>query len=601
MFKFISRALRRQPVLSANSRVKASTTSRFLHQVSPSRSVPSKRIQGPAVLVTVAGLCVAGGYLTSQTAYAEPPPKVSKRNEKALKAEKNVNASTCSLKDMPEISYDTSEANITGAKEELVRLLGADRVIMELGQRIAHSSTEWSEAPGGDKDHFAMIVNPRSTEEVSAIAKICHRRRIPMTGFSGGTSLEGTLAATYGGVCIDFRLMNKVLEVRKKDLDVTVQPSVGYEELNEKIAQEGLFFPPDPGPGAQIGGMIAQGCSGTNAYRYGTMKDWVLGMTLVLADGTIVKTRGRPRKSSSGYDLTRLIVGSEGTLAFVTEANLKLTSKPENERVAVAAFPSTEQAVDTAVKIVQHDLPLRAMELLCDSSMHAVNEGGYCEKEYAEVPTIFFKFAGKDKAAIEQQIQQVQQFARDAGCKTFEFSTNNDEAEAIWSARKTVLWSMIALKNDPSDSFLSADTAVPISALAKAVDETKNKIKAEGLQGFCLGHVGDGEYFYGKSSFLRITELTPPGNFHTGVLYPASEKKKARDMITWTQRQAIAMDGTVTGEHGIGLEFRDMVTEELGEGGVDLMRQIKLALDPLCLLNPDKVFRLKIAQSSCTR
>ncbi|ETN43149.1 glycolate oxidase, subunit GlcD [Cyphellophora europaea CBS 101466] len=482
-------------------------------------------------------------------------------------------SSTCSLKSMRSAVYDLSRSNLEAAKDDFVKILGADSVDLDLGARIAHSSTEWSAAPRGELDRYAMIVTPRTTEEVSAVAKICHRRSIPMTAFSGGTSLEGTLAAIHGGVCIDFKLMNSIVAVRKDDLDATVQPGVSYGELNQVIAEQGLYFPPDPGPGAQIGGMIAQGCSGTNAFRYGTMKDWVLGLTVVLADGTVVKTRARPRKSSSGYDLTRIIVGSEGTLGFVTEANLKLTSKPENERVAVAAFPTTQQAVETAVKVVQSDMPVAAMELLCDVAMKAVNMGGYCDKEYAEVPTLFFKFSGKDEAAVQRQIEIVQQFAKNSKCKNFEFSTSDAEKESIWAARKSVLWSMMSLKKDPSDSFLSADTAVPISKMGEAVDAAKRKIAESGLIGNCLGHVGD-------------------GNFHTSVFYSADEKQKAREVITWIQRLAIEMGGTITGEHGVGLEYRDMVVEELGDGGVDMMRQIKLALDPLCLLNPDKLLRL---------
>ena len=492
-----------------------------------------------------------------------------------LAAKESHQSSTFSLKQMPALTYDTTEANITAAEQELIDLLGSERVSLELGPRISHSSTEWSTAPHGELDRFDIVVYPRSTEEVSRIAKICHRRHIPMIAFSGGTSLEGTLAATHGGVCVDFKLMNKILALRPDDLDVTVQPGVPYEDLNRIVAEHNLFFPPDPGPGSQIGGMVSQGCSGTNAYRYGTMKDWVLGLTLVLADGTVVKTRARPRKSNCGYDLTRLIVGSEGTLAFVTEANLKLTSKPTNERVAVAAFPDMQSAVHTVVKIVQQDLPLQAMEVLCDTSMHAVNEGGYCSKTYAEVPTLFFKFAGRDKHLVESQIRQVRIFAREASCKSFEFSTNDEEAEAIWAARKTVLWSMLALKNDASDGFISADSAVPISKLAEAVNSVKQEIAHSGFQGFCLGHAGD-------------------GNFHTGILYPANEKKKARELITWIQREAIAIGGTVTGEHGVGWEFRDMVAEELGEGAVDMMRAVKMAVDPRGLMNPGKVFRLNI-------
>lgn len=238
----------------------------------------------------------------------------------------------------------------------------------------------------------------------------------------------------------------------------------------------------------------AQGCSGTNAFRYGTMKDWVLGLTLVLADGTIVKTRGRPRKSSAGYDLTRLIVGSEGTLGFVTEANLKLTSKPRNQRVALAAFPSTSKAVETVVKVVQSDMPIAALELLDDTSMRAVNQGGYCAKEYPEVPTLFLKFAGHDKAAVDRQIELVQEYARQSGCQTFEFSKTSEEADAIWMARKTLLWSMLTLKDDPSDIFLSADTAVPISQMGAAMDAVKQKINESGFVGACLGHVGDGGF-----------------------------------------------------------------------------------------------------------
>ena len=215
------------------------------------------------------------------------------------------------------------------------------------------------------------------------------------------------------------------------------------------------------------------------------------------------------------------------------------------------------------------------MELLCDVAMRAVNEGGYCEKQYPEVPTLFFKFAGKDAEMVERQIRLVEEFAKQFGCKTFEFSTSKEEEESIWAARKTVLWSLLSIKNDPSDEFLTSDTAVPISQLAKAVDDAKRKISESGMLGFCLGHVGD-------------------GNFHTGVMYSADQKDKARDMITWVQRQAIEMGGTITGEHGIGHVYPEMLQEEVGGNSVDMMRQIKLALDPLCLLNPDKMFRLKI-------
>ncbi|KAF2105045.1 FAD-binding domain-containing protein [Rhizodiscina lignyota] len=509
---------------------------------------------------------LAGGALIG--AYASSFFNNGKKNAKAAPG------STTSLENMPIARYNLTESNLRGAQEELTSLLTSERVTDDLGTRIAHSSTEWSPAPNGDLDRPTLVVYPLTTEDVSGIAKICHKRRIPMIAFSGGTSLEGTLAmTTQGGVCIDFSRMNKVLALHKADLDVVVQPGVGYEDLNSQLAKEGLFFPPDPGPGAQIGGMISQGCSGTNAYRYGTMKDWVLGLTIVLADGSVVKTRHRPRKSSAGYNLTQLIVASEGTLGLVTEASLKLTGKPEVEKVAVASFPTTHKAVETVLKIVQNDLPVAAIELLDDVTMGAVNKAGYCDKEYPEIPTLFFKFSGPENV-IKEQIKKVTEFAKQSACKSFEFSKTADQAASLWQARKTALWSLLAIKEKPEDNFLSADVCVPISQMADIIEETHTKLEESGLVGSCLGHVGD-------------------GNFHTTVLYGEHDKKKARELIKWVQKRGIEMDGTISGEHGIGLENRDMLCNELGMGYIDAMRHVKLALDPLCLLNPDKIFQLK--------
>jgi D-lactate dehydrogenase (cytochrome) len=539
----------------------------------PAKSTPANQWKTWAETLALVALGAAASYYYHEAKQAE-----AEVDQATTARQKQATKSTSPLDSSPRLIYDTSSSNLAAAQSEFEALLGSSRVNLDLGSRISHSSTEWSAAPRGALDQYNMILSTQTTEEVSAIAKICHARRIPMTAYSGGTSLEGTLAAVHAGVCIDFRLMNKILQIRKDDLDVTVQPGVSYTELNAAVGSScDLYFPPDPGPGAQIGGMVAQGCSGTNAYRYGTMKDWVLGLTVVLADGTVVKTRARPRKSSSGYDLTRLMVGSEGTLGMVTEAHLKLTSRPTNERVAIAAFPSSQAAVKTAVGVVQNDLPVAAMELLCDVAMKAVNLGGYCSREYQEVPTLFFKFAGKDAAAVARQIELVRKLAREAGCTDFAFSKSDEERDSIWAARKTVLWSMMALKNDPADGFLSADTAVPISMMGEAIDQAKAKIAQSGLIGNCLGHVGD-------------------GNFHTSVFYSPDEKKKAREVIDWVQRLAIEMDGTITGEHGVGLEYRDMVVEELGEDSVDLMRRIKLAMDPLGLLNPDKLMRLNVGE-----
>ncbi|KAF2160382.1 hypothetical protein M409DRAFT_70533 [Zasmidium cellare ATCC 36951] len=481
--------------------------------------------------------------------------------------------STRPLFAMPSLQYNTSEANLKAAHKDFVSTLGEENVSLVHGERVTHSSTEWSPAPRED-DIPSIIVYPRNTQDVSKIAKICHRRRIPMIGFSGGTSLEGTLAAQHREVCIDFnRHMNQVLEVRKDDMDVTVQPSVGYQQLNELLAKDDMFCPPDPGPGAQIGGMISQGCSGTNAYRYGTMKDWVLGLEVVLADGTIIQTRHRPRKSSSGYDLTRLFTGSEGTLGFVTKAHLKLTRQPENVRVAVAQFPSIDHAVRLAARIVQTGHQLEAMELLDATTMRAVNGGGYCSTEWPEKATLFLKIAGSTPEAVKGIAKEVADLASKTGSANFQLAADDEEGEGLWEARKTALWSTLALKRDPDDKFLSADACVPISRLGDIIRESRKKVDESNLLGSFLGHVGD-------------------GNFHATVLYSAKEKAKARKLISEIQQMSVDMDGTVSGEHGIGLEYRDQVVYELGEASVDAMRAVKLALDPLCLLNPGKMIRM---------
>lgn len=491
---------------------------------------------------------------------------------------------------MPSLQYNTSQVNIKRAHDDFVALLGEENVSLAHGERVSRSSTEWSPAPRAD-DIPSIIVYPRGTEDVSGIAKICHRRRIPMIGFSGGTSLEGTLAAQHKEVCVDFnRHMNNVLEVRKDDMDVTVQPSVGYQELNELLAKDDMFFPPDPGPGAQIGGMISQGCSGTNAYHYGTMKDWVLGLEVVLADGTIIQTRHRPRKSSSGYDLTRLFTGSEGTLGFVTKAHLKLTRAPQNVRVAVTQFPTIGHAVKMATSIVQSGHQLEAMELLDEFTMRAVNEGGYCETEWAEKPTLFVKIAGQTPEAVESTAKEVEGIASKVGSTTFRLAKDDEEGEGLWEARKTALWSTLALKRHDDDKFLSADACVPISKLGDIISRSRKKVDDLGLLGSFLGHVGDGEH---SLCLLHHTTLTPTsGNFHATVLYSVDEKSKARKLISDIQQMSCNMDGTVSGEHGIGLEYRDQVVYELGESTVDAMRAVKLALDPLCLLNPGKMIRM---------
>ncbi len=402
-------------------------------------------------------------------------------------------SSTAPLADSPAPQHNTQKSNMEAAWVDFRNIVGPENISIDANDLKSHSGSDWSSHPALPGDQPFAIVKPKTTEEVSAIMKVCHTRRIPVTGYSGGTSLEGHFAATRGGLCIDFSRMDKILRLHKEDLDVVVQPAVGWELLNEELAKDGLFFPPDPGPGAMIGGMIGTGCSGTNAYRYGTMRDWVLSLTVVLADGTIIKTRQRPRKSSAGYDLTRTFVGSEGTLGLVTEAVLKVTTKPAETSVAVATFPTVRDAATCVFEVVGAGVPIAAVEVLDDVQMRCINDAGATEREWREAPTLFFKFAGTP-TAIKEHVGIVRGLARRTGCDSFEFAKSKDEADDLWSARKEALWSVLAKKRNDGDHVWTTDVAVPISRLPTIIDETKADIAKSGLTGSIVGHVGDGNF-----------------------------------------------------------------------------------------------------------
>lgn len=480
--------------------------------------------------------------------------------------------------------HNTAPKELEAAWADFVAIVGSDNVSTAEDVRRLHADSEWSthQRPPSEPMPFC-VVYPATTEQVSEIMKICHWRKIPVTGYSGGTSLEGHFAPTRGGICIDFGRMNKILQLHKEDLDVVVQPAVGWELLNEELAQQGLFFPPDPGPGAMIGGMIGTGCSGTNAYRYGTMREWVLSLTVVLADGTIVKTRQRPRKSSAGYDLTKLFIGSEGTLGLVTEATLKVTVKPATTSVAVCSFGSIRQAADCVSRVVGSGIPVAAVEILDDEMMKCINQAGQTARTWQEAPTLFFKFAGTDKG-VKEQVETVKQLAKKAGSTGFDFARSSEEQLELWSARKEALWSTMAVKRD-GDKVWTGDVAVPISRLPDIIEETKEDVKKSGLYGTIVGHVGD-------------------GNFHTILLYNDAERKTAEDVVHRMVKRAVEMEGTVTvtlphdsqislgffetnfkqGEHGVGLVKRDYLPHELGESTVDAMRKVRRILPPSLFL-----------------
>ncbi|MCJ1379227.1 D-lactate ferricytochrome c oxidoreductase [Xylographa soralifera] len=481
--------------------------------------------------------------------------------------------STAPLATVTPPKFNTAKVNLEAAWTDFVTIVGKENVSTEESSLKFHSGSDWSsynEKPG---ERPFLVVFPSSTEEVSKIMKICHDRLIPVTGYSGGTSLEGHYSATRGGICVDFGRMDKILKLHKDDLDVIVQPAVGWEHLNEELAKDGLFFPPDPGPGAKIGGMVGTGCSGTNAYRYGTMREWVLSLTIVLADGTIIKTRQRPRKSSAGYDLTKMFIGSEGTLGLVTEATLKITVKAKDESVAVATFPTIKDAAQCVAKVVGEGVPIAAIEILDDVQMQCINESGSTSRSWKEAPTLFFKFSGTP-SGVKEQVAIVQKIAKSKGSKSFEFAKNADERAELWSARKEALYSVMAKRRDENDHVWTTDVAVPMSRLPDIIEETQEDMSSSGLLAAIVGHVGD-------------------GNFHAIILFNDKERKTAEEVVHRMVKRAVDMEGTVTGEHGVGLIKRDYLNHELGESTVDAMRRLKLAFDPLCLLNCDKIVRVE--------
>lgn len=411
----------------------------------------------------------------------------------SLKPAELPSSSTTPLADARPPRHTGSQSNLQAAWADFVEIVGKENVSTEKVDLDTHSGTEWSTYTVQPDERPFLIVYPSTTDEVSRIMKICHQRVIPVTPYSGGTSLEGHFSPTKGGICIDFGRMDKIIKLHKNDLDVVVQPAVGWEDLNEELAQDGLFFPPDPGPGAMIGGMIGTGCSGTNAYRYGTMREWVVSLTVVMADGTVIKTRQRPRKSSAGYDLTKMFIGSEGTLGLVTEATLKLTVKPKSQSVAVASFPTVQDAAACVAKVVEEGLPVAGVEILDDVQMKCINASQTTSRTWREAPTLFFKFSGTP-VGVKEQVGMVQKIAKNAASQSFEFARSDDEMRELWSARKEALWSVMAMRRDDSDHVWTTDVAVPISRLPDIIEETKEDITKSGLLGGICGHVGDGNF-----------------------------------------------------------------------------------------------------------
>jgi D-lactate dehydrogenase (cytochrome) len=453
------------------------------------------------------------------------------------------------------------------AMRDALRARFGDRFVTSLAVREQHGRDESPfDAPPPE-----AVVFCESTEDVAFAVATAAEHRVPVIPYGAGSSLEGHLLAVQGGISVDVSRMNRVLQLDADDLTVTVQAGVTRMQLNREIKDSGLFFPIDPGADATLGGMSATRASGTNAVRYGTMRENVLALRVVTASGEMIRTGTRARKSSAGYDLTRLMVGSEGTLGVITEVTLKLHPLPESVAAAICSFDDAAAAVDTVIAIIQMGVPIARCELMDANAVIAVN--AHDKLGLAEKPMLLMEFHGSD-ASVAEQAATVQELAADHGGTAFQWATTPEERTRLWTARHHAFLSGLQLR--PGCRAVTTDCCVPISGLADAVTQALAEAEAAGLPHFIVGHVGD-------------------GNFHVAYLIdPAlpEERETAERLNRQLVQRAIAAGGTCTGEHGIGLHKQGFLVDEAGAGAVSMMRQIKQALDPHNFMNPGKIFSL---------
>ncbi len=458
----------------------------------------------------------------------------------------------------------TASAPLPAALVEALRQQFGTRYSQGESVRLQHGRDESKHEPMLPDG----VVFAESTEEVAAVVRLCREYRVPVIPYGVGSSVEGHVLAVHGGISIDLSGMNRVLSIHAEDLDITVQAGVTRKQLNDELKGTGLFFPIDPGADATLGGMAATRASGTNAVRYGTMRENVLSLTVVTPEGKIVRTGSRARKSSAGYDLTRLFVGSEGTLGIITELTVKLYPIPEAMSAAVCAFPSVDAAVDTVIQTIQLGVPVARVELLDALTLQAINR--YSKTTLPEAPTLFFEFHGSD-SGVQEQAELTQEIAQGNGGQDFQWATRQEDRSRLWQARHDAYFACLQLK--PGARCFPTDVCVPISRLAECIHATNEDIAQVSLPIALFGHVGD-------------------GNFHLVVLVDTDNPKEMAEGEWISQRvveRAIAMEGTCTGEHGIGLGKQHYLLQEHGEDGVALMRTLKTALDPLNLMNPGKI------------
>lgn len=448
-----------------------------------------------------------------------------------------------------------------------------ERLRAEFGERCS-TATAVREQHGRDESVFDVpppqaVVFAQSEAEVAHVVALCAQHRVPVIPYGAGSSLEGHLLAVQGGVSLDVCRMDRILRVDAEDLTVTVQPGVTRKALNEALRHEGLFFPIDPGADASLGGMAATRASGTNAVRYGTMRENVLGLRFVAASGEVVRTGSRAKKSSAGYDLTRLLVGSEGTLGVITELTVKVHPLPEAVSAAICFFPGIDAAVRTAMQVIQIGVPIARCELLDANAIRAVN--AHDKLGLKEQPMLLMEFHGSE-AGVAEQAATVQAVADEQGGEAFEWATTPEARTRLWTARHHAYLSGLQMR--PGCRAVTTDTCVPISRLAENIDASIAEVEAAGLPYFIVGHVGD-------------------GNFHMAYLLdPAQpdELATAERLSAQMVARAIALEGTCTGEHGIGLHKQRFLVDETGEAAVAMMRAVKAALDPLGIMNPGKIF-----------
>ncbi len=449
---------------------------------------------------------------------------------------------------------------------DLAALVG-NRLVTSQAVREQHGNTlTWV----GNQPPDAVVF-PQSTEEVQQIVRLCAAERVPVIAFGAGTSLEGQVNAPHGGICLDFRDMNRVLAVHAEDLDCVVEPGITRKQLNEQLRDSGVFFPIDPGADASLGGMAATRASGTNAVRYGTMHDNVLSLKVVLANGEVMSTARRANKTASGYDLTRLFVGSEGTLGVITELTLRLAGIPEAISSGVCPFPSVGAACNATILTIQSGIPVARIELLDALQVHACNL--YSKLNLPETPMLFLEFHGSD-ASVAEQSQRFGEIAKEFGGGPFDWATKAEDRSRLWQARHDAYWAQRGLRANTQP--LATDVCVPISRLAECLAETQRDIAESKLLAPIVGHVGD-------------------GNFHVGLLVDMNDEDEVTRVRAFLERlteRALAMDGTCTGEHGIGQGKMKYLPSEYGAPALDVMRAIKRALDPLDIMNPGKIFSL---------